>query len=573
MDVKEVGGGVEEVEKEAVVSTGEQEAKNSNGSESKQLSKKRKKNAALAAAREAGAAGTIAKPPKPLYKARYELEKLNQRQLVELVMQHQAASDPVRHAEVEIIRTRKTSTRDLDWEKYSVRHIALKVAYLGWDFLGLAMQVETANTIEGVLADAMIKVKMIQSVSDCNWSRAGRTDKGVSGLGQVIALHVRSNVKSGLGVVSVGSGLKEDGEEFDFVTMLNACLPDEIRVLGWTPVPLDFSARFSAVSRTYKYFFIKEDLNIDAMRQGLSHLLGNHNFRNFCKMDVANVSHFNRRVISGSIAPVAPSVPEYNPNVKHPLGVEANQSSQNWDAVWEFTITGTAFLWHQVRYMVSMLFTIGRGLEKPEIIKDLLDISKYPQKPLFPMASEVPLILYDVAYDGIEFEVNAQAQRKIQQSIFSYWANREIKAQMARLLITNLDNSNINITYAPVEVEEKKSAQKMEIDSRSFARVQLIDPHAQTPGQPKQQPKKDIRTLHWVPVKKDTRPETEKWGAIKDQVMAVYHPRYWHIPVESRDLEGMLQFEILIPTHIFSLELRKIDFEIFPFRNVSFSPF
>jgi hypothetical protein len=35
------------------------------------------------------------------------------------------------------------------------------------------------------------------------------------------------------------------------------CLPNEIRVIGWTEVTPEFSARFSATSRTYRYFFLK----------------------------------------------------------------------------------------------------------------------------------------------------------------------------------------------------------------------------------------------------------------------------------------------------------------------------
>ena len=31
------------------------------------------------------------------------------------------------------------------------------------------------------------------------------------------------------------------------------------------------------------------------------------------------------------------------------------------------TIKGTAFLWHQVRCMVAVLFLIGQGLESPSV--------------------------------------------------------------------------------------------------------------------------------------------------------------------------------------------------------------
>jgi tRNA pseudouridine38/39 synthase len=39
-------------------------------------------------------------------------------------------------------------------------------------------------------------------------------------------------------------------------------------------------------------------------------------------------------------------------------------------------IKGSAFLWHQVRCMVSVLFLIGQGLESPSV-------SKFFTKPLY----------------------------------------------------------------------------------------------------------------------------------------------------------------------------------------------
>lgn len=45
-----------------------------------------------------------------------------------------------------------------------------------------------------------------------------------------------------LGIVSVGT--RPPKKNLDYVAMLNRALPNDIRVLGWTPVPVDFSARF-----------------------------------------------------------------------------------------------------------------------------------------------------------------------------------------------------------------------------------------------------------------------------------------------------------------------------------------
>ena len=47
------------------------------------------------------------------------------------------------------------------------------------------------------------------------------------------------------------------------MAMLNGVLPEEIRVLSWAPVSPDFSARFSCLQRTYKYFFPLGTMDIE----------------------------------------------------------------------------------------------------------------------------------------------------------------------------------------------------------------------------------------------------------------------------------------------------------------------
>ncbi|MGP1946075.1 MAG: hypothetical protein ACTS8Y_04790 [Arsenophonus sp. ER-EMS1-MAG3] len=40
----------------------------------------------------------------------------------------------------------------------------------------------------------------------------------------------------------------------------------------------------------------------------------------------------------------------------------------------KLTLVGKAFLWHQVRCIVGVLFLIGSGKESPSVVKRLLDI-------------------------------------------------------------------------------------------------------------------------------------------------------------------------------------------------------
>ena len=131
---------------------------------------------------------------------------------------------------------------------------------------------------------------------------------------QVISLDVRTNLSEGLGVIprsvpdkpstpdTRSSTPSQDNQntpetEIRFVYILNRVLPPEIRVLAWSPVPTCFSARFSCTSRTYKYFFPRGDLDLELMRAGLEQIVGEHDFRNLCKMDVGNgVVNFTRSI-------------------------------------------------------------------------------------------------------------------------------------------------------------------------------------------------------------------------------------------------------------------------------------
>jgi len=92
--------------------------------------------------------------------------------------------------------------------------------------------------------------------------------------------------------------------ELDYVRMLNGVLPEDIRILGACPVAVDFSARHHCQWREYKYFFLREDQDIDAMTSAATLLQGSHDFRNFCKMDAKVVSTFVRLIHHFQILPV-----------------------------------------------------------------------------------------------------------------------------------------------------------------------------------------------------------------------------------------------------------------------------
>lgn len=287
-------------------------------------------------------------------------------------------------------RKKEHKQRPFDFSKYGRRKIAFKFLYLGWDYQGFAAQENTKKTIEEELFVALIKSKLMEKREGANYSRCGRTDKGVSAFGQVIALDVRSNKPPGAegqSVVENGDLMKGMDTEMPYVQILNRLLPPDIRVVAYTPVPEDFDARFSCRTRVYKYFFPAADLDIALMHAAAQKLVGERDFRNFCKVDVGNnVNHFTRNIVSFSVRRID--------NTSEP------QSSHD---MCEIEIEGLAFLWHQVRCMVAVLMLVGLHLEQPDILDFMLDIQQCPKKPQYNMASEIPLVLYDCRFDNINW--------------------------------------------------------------------------------------------------------------------------------------------------------------------------
>ncbi|GAB4845206.1 hypothetical protein Ancab_038617 [Ancistrocladus abbreviatus] len=310
---------------------------------------------------------------------------------------NRADSDAVSSEQSERVKTKGRRSRKVDVQghylramhHYSKRYVALKVMYFGKRFYGFASEAHMEPTVESELFKAFEKTRLlIGDKESSKYSRCGRTDKGVSAVGQVICLYLRSNLKEN----SENNKNSAEGE-IDYVRVLNNVLPEDIRIIGWCPAPVDFHARFTCLSREYKYFFWRENLDLSAMETAGKKFLGEHDFRNFCKMDALNVHNYKRCVISFEISPC-------------PERFEGKE-------LWAIKIQGSAFLWHQVRCMVAVLFMIGKGLETVNVIDALLDVERTPRKPQYAMAPEIPLVLQSCEFDSLQFSTSPDAWRDL----------------------------------------------------------------------------------------------------------------------------------------------------------------
>ncbi|KAH8907026.1 pseudouridine synthase [Coniochaeta sp. PMI_546] len=440
-----------------------------------------------------------------------------------------------------------------DPSKYATRLIALKIAYLGKNFNGYEHQVSASvPTIEEELWKALVKSCLIYPANgpekvDLNaagleYSKCGRTDKGVSAFGQVVGLRVRSNrplprtkpeveVAEAVEVekeseekdaVENGGGKKKKkkqkaqkvpeekpewdpiADEMNYPRILNRLLPPEIRVLAWCPNPPDgFDARFSCRERQYRYFFtqpafppppdalcggqpgaVKEGwLDIDAMREAAKLFEGSHDFRNFCKVEAGKqITNFVRRIFESDIVEVEDtgSVLPYLDNADmKPANIPAGKHPK----VYYFHVRGSAFLWHQIRHMVAVLFLVGQGLEKPSIIADLLDVEKHPRRPNYHLADEVPLVLWDCIFPGSDYGLhnldpnmkdemnwiwvgednpsNLHGTVGLANEMWRYWREKKIDELLANRLFDMISrqadlNRRTERSYAPKATDTQK---------------------------------------------------------------------------------------------------------------------
>lgn len=53
---------------------------------------------------------------------------------------------------------------------------------------------------------------------------------------------------------------------------------------------------------------------------------------------------------------------------------------------------------------MAILFLVGKNKEPLDLVDTLLDVEKVPEKPIYSMASDKPLILSDCYFEGVVFK-------------------------------------------------------------------------------------------------------------------------------------------------------------------------
>lgn len=233
--------------------------------------------------------------------------------------------------------------------------LVLKVAYDGTEFSGFAAQERQTHvrTVAGELARALGTLLRREVDLTC----AGRTDAGVHARAQHVSVPMTPEESASL-----------SGERL--LRSLGAVLPGDVRVGAVYRADAGFSARFDARARRYRYRIVAgpvgalfnarwswwlrcrsaSDLDVAAMDEAARCLVGEHDFKSFCKATSAEGKPTHRCVMRCDV-------------------------SEEWECgerVVCIDVVGNAFLHSMVRTMAGTLVEVGRGHRGAAWVADAL---------------------------------------------------------------------------------------------------------------------------------------------------------------------------------------------------------
>jgi tRNA pseudouridine38-40 synthase len=249
-----------------------------------------------------------------------------------------------------------------------VARFKLTLEYEGTRYRGWQVQ-KNARTVAGEIGAA---VRRLSGRTDFELYGAGRTDAGVHALGQVAHLDLETRL---------------DPSPLCFA--INDELPADIHVLRAERVSRRFHARHDAVARSYLYqvsrrrtalgkpfvWWVKDALDVGAMREAASAFAGLHDFRSFA--DGRKGAAETRVEVAGAVLAEAGSLVLIR-------------------------VVGSHFLWKMVRRMVGVLVEVGRGGLRPAEVASLLHgDSELPARLTAPPSG---LFLETVLYAGERLE-------------------------------------------------------------------------------------------------------------------------------------------------------------------------
>jgi tRNA pseudouridine38-40 synthase len=260
----------------------------------------------------------------------------------------------------------KIKLKKRNWKNMANYKILLQ--YEGTRYQGWQKQESSESTIQGKL-EAVLG-KMTGETVEVQGS--GRTDAGVHAYGQVASFHL--------------STTKTPGQIQEY---MNQYLPEDIGVIAIRKVPERFHARLHAKGKKYQYRIINsttphvfdrrycyvypDKLDMDAMKEAASYLIGTQDFKAFTSTKKGKKS--TSRTI-------------------HSIDFEKIK-----DEI-QITFYGDGFLYHMIRIVVGTLLEVGAGVRTAESVKDT--IRSLSRDQAGPLAPALGLSLLEVFYEENE---------------------------------------------------------------------------------------------------------------------------------------------------------------------------
>ncbi|MDY6869091.1 MAG: tRNA pseudouridine(38-40) synthase TruA [Actinomycetota bacterium] len=239
----------------------------------------------------------------------------------------------------------------------AVTRLRLDVGYDGTDFAGWAPQAGQ-RTVAGLIDEALTTVFR----TPVTVRAAGRTDAGVHATGQAAHVDVPDDA---LPYVYPRSTRPDEPEFLPLVRRLGRFLPADVRIRDVVRAPAGFDARFSALRRHYTYRlgtapygvepqstrFVTpwpRPLDVEAMNDASSRLVGLHDFAAFCR---------------------------HREGATTIRDLQRLEWTRNGDLVTAY-VSADAFCWSMVRSLVGALIAVGEHRREPGWSAGLLSATR-----------------------------------------------------------------------------------------------------------------------------------------------------------------------------------------------------
>ena len=251
------------------------------------------------------------------------------------------------------------------------------------------------ETIEDSLIRSLLEKNYIENIESAGFEVASRTDKFVSARGACFTFLSKKPL---------------------ILMEINSRLPSDIGLWAWCEVNKDFSSRFNAISRHYKYIVIfpkeKEHFyDLKLMKKACKSLKGRHDFYNFSKREKGDINTIRDILL-------------------------ADFSKEGGYLIFNFK--SQAFLRQQIRRMMTKILEVGSGTISFDNFLKLFDSEEFVS---YQPADPTGLILWDISYEkNVFFTIDSKSYERM----MNFFSKKNRNYSHKQKLFSILQHDNIS---------------------------------------------------------------------------------------------------------------------------------